>query len=301
MNEITMTVFTPTYNRGNLLGRLYKSLRQQDDKNFIWLIVDDGSTDNTKTVIRNFVSDGILSIEYLRQENKGKYVAHNTGVKKCTTELFVCVDSDDTLLPNAISTTKSMWAKFKDDQNVCGIVSPKFINGESRLMFNPPEKSSLSGLYNSGNLCGETMLVFRTSVIKRFLFPEIEGEHFMSESVVYERIDNQYKLVVFNKYLYVGEYQDSGLTRNIARIHWQNPYTTFIMYKTTAAYQKNYIKAIKACGAYLAWKEYRQIERDYNINKRIPFLVRIGGKLLRMHYKKLFIAQSKEYWEGTNE
>ena len=96
MNKLKrLTIFTPTYNRDQLLPKLYASLCQQTNKNFVWSIVDDGSTDGTKSLIREYINENKIDIVYFYQKNSGKYVAHNTGVLRCTTELILCVDSDD--------------------------------------------------------------------------------------------------------------------------------------------------------------------------------------------------------------
>lgn len=92
-----LTIFTPTFNRAELLKRVYDSLLRQREKNFSWLIVDDGSTDNTKEVVEEWLREGRINIQYEYQENGGKMRAHNQGVNLCNTELFLCLDSDDFL------------------------------------------------------------------------------------------------------------------------------------------------------------------------------------------------------------
>ena len=110
--EKRITVFTPTYNRKYILPKLYDSLCCQERKDFLWLIVDDGSTDGTEELVRQWMSDSVLDIEYHYQENRGKMAAHNEGVRLCTTELFVCVDSDDLLAsPSVIGDTLDFWDK----------------------------------------------------------------------------------------------------------------------------------------------------------------------------------------------
>ena len=97
-----LTVFTPTYNRRELLTRAYKSLTKQTIKDFEWLIVDDGSTDHTDDEVKKWIDDGIIHIRYHYRENGGKMRAHNTGVGLADTELFLCLDSDDYLVENAV-------------------------------------------------------------------------------------------------------------------------------------------------------------------------------------------------------
>jgi len=101
-NEKRITVFTPTYNRAYILNRLYESLKKQSSKSFLWLIIDDGSTDNTEELVNAWIRENIIEIRYYKQENGGKQRAHNKAVELCDTELFICVDSDDYLTENAI-------------------------------------------------------------------------------------------------------------------------------------------------------------------------------------------------------
>ena len=98
----TITVFTPTYNRRNTLPALYKSLVEQTNKEFTWLIVDDGSSDGTEDIVAKWMLEGFVDIKYIRQENGGKMRAHNKGVQICDTEYFVCIDSDDFIVFDAI-------------------------------------------------------------------------------------------------------------------------------------------------------------------------------------------------------
>lgn len=194
-----LTIMTPTYNRAKMLPSLYESLCNQTSNNFIWLIVDDGSIDNTKEVVNSFLKDQKIQIEYYYEVNAGKYVAHNKGVEVCSTELFVCVDSDDILLPQAVEKIENTWKSVKDNY-VGGIVSPKEMDGYSYFN-NPPKTCKLMDLYNSKYLVGETVLVYKSSLLKEHLFPVIPGEKFMSESVLYNILDQKCKLLSINYYV----------------------------------------------------------------------------------------------------
>ena len=97
MKNIKLTIFTPTYNRANTLGRLYESLKIQSNQDFEWLIVDDGSSDDTQALIDSFIEEQILSIRYIKQSNAGKQAAWNNAVLNAQGEFFCGVDSDDAL------------------------------------------------------------------------------------------------------------------------------------------------------------------------------------------------------------
>lgn len=287
-----LTIMTPTYNRAKMLPSLYESLCNQTSNNFIWLIVDDGSIDNTKEVVNSFIKDQKIQIEYYYEVNAGKYVAHNKGVEVCSTELFVCVDSDDILLPQAVEKIENTWKSVKDNY-VGGIVSPKEMDGYSYFN-NPPKTCKLMDLYNSKYLVGETVLVYKSSLLKEHLFPVIPGEKFMSESVLYNILDQKCKLVILNDYIYKAEYQEDGLTRNIQKIHWKNPRSTLLMYKSNAAYDTRFINAAKSYGCYLAWKKIRKLP-DCIENWKVSRIVQFVGVMFLPHYIKLFKEQSMEF------
>ena len=115
MKDAFVTVFTPTYNRGYTIGRLYDSLLRQTDKRFCWIIVNDGSTDNTEELILDWIKEKRIDIQYYKQKNQGKPSAHNKGVELTRTELFTCVDSDDYLKDNAIEEIITAWQNHPDD------------------------------------------------------------------------------------------------------------------------------------------------------------------------------------------
>ena len=126
MEKIKLTYFTPTYNREKLLPNLYKSLLAQSNKNFIWLIVDDGSKDNTETLVNGWKKENKIKIEYVKKENGGKHTAIELSNQICTTEFITCVDSDDTLTPDA---TKILYSKFNlcSGDDIVGLLGPKTV------------------------------------------------------------------------------------------------------------------------------------------------------------------------------
>ena len=106
----TLTVFTPAYNRAHTIGRTYKSLCSQKCKDFVWLIVDDGSTDNTAELVKDWMSkDNGFEIQYIYKENGGMHTAHNVAYRNIHTELNTCIDSDDALSENAVEKIINKW------------------------------------------------------------------------------------------------------------------------------------------------------------------------------------------------
>lgn len=220
-----VTIFTPTYNRGYTLSKLYNSLLDQTNKNFTWLIVDDGSTDNTKELVDKWIEEDKIKIEYIKQENQGKHIAHNTGVDNCKTELFFCIDSDDYLLENAVEDILKCRDKISGN-NVSGIVSLKITKSGQAVGTEMPhgiEYGSLSDLYEKYRFKGDTALVFKTSILKKYKFPKIDGEKFVGEEYIYCQIDEKYKLYVSPYKYYVCEYLEDGYTTNMFKIIANNP------------------------------------------------------------------------------
>lgn len=249
-----LTVFTPAYNRRNLLKRVYESLLSQTDQDFIWLIVDDGSTDGTGEQVREWIEEGRLCIRYIFQENGGKMRAHNTGVKNCETELFVCLDSDDFFTEDAAACIKELWS-LKGNRKYAGIIAHK---GESRervlygQSFPETEASTLRGLYRSG-FAGETTLVYRTEILKEFLFPEIPGEKYVPEDYIYDKIDSRYTMLVLPRILTVCEIVAQGYTDQADRLRRENLTGWYLYYEQRARMEPLSVLKIKYISHYICF------------------------------------------------
>lgn len=242
-NEIT--IFTPTYNRGYILGTLYNSLKNQTDKNFEWLIVDDGSKDETESLVLNWQKEKAVNIRYIKQKNGGKMKAHNVGVKECNTELFVCVDSDDWLLSDSVEKILHNWNMIDETEKntIAGFIAYRGKNENEVIGNHFPEdvmESSLLDLYANG-FRGDTTLVFRTDVIKQYPFPIIEDEKFITEAFTYEQIDRKYTYKLIPEIMIVCEYRNDGLTLNLLKNQFESPcgYTAYFIQKA------NFSKGIK--------------------------------------------------------
>ena len=115
-----LTILTPTYNRETQLKALFQSLRSQTVEDFEWLIIDDGSSDNTKDVVEEFRNNAQFEIKYIYKENGGKHTALNVGIRDIDSDLTFIVDSDDTLTPNAVETILKYHDQYKNEKNLCG-------------------------------------------------------------------------------------------------------------------------------------------------------------------------------------
>ena len=234
-----ISILTPTYNRGKLLLPLYESLKNLTFEDFEWLIVDDGSEDDTEQYALSWIAHNIQNAEfpirYIKKSNGGKHTAINRGVREANGELILILDSDDTLPADSLATIALYYEQckgYKDCAGVCGLMAhhdgqligtgfPKEPMYESALQFRYAEK---------GNVTGDLLEVYKTSVMREFPFPEIENEKFCPESLVWNRIANKYKLFCFNKVIYYRDYLEGGLTSKIVRIRMNSPIASTMTY-----------------------------------------------------------------------
>ena len=247
-----LTIFTPTYNRDYIIGRVYKSLLAQTNKNFEWIIVDDGSTDNTENLVNGYKKENKMNISYYKQKNQGKPIAHNVGVQEANGDLFTCLDSDDYFTPNAVETIMNKWNEVKENKKCIGIVGMR-INQEGKPVkktYMPNiEYSTLKDLYNKYKYKGDTILIFRREILKKYEFPKIEGEKFIPETYLYYQMDEEGKLAIIQEGIYVCEYLEDGYTKNVRKIIKNNPKGYTLVAKQAMQLSKNvkekYIAAAK--------------------------------------------------------
>ena len=237
-----LTIFTPTYNRAYILPELYHSLCKEPSDSFIWLIVDDGSTDNTQQLVENWQRDNRIEIFYYKQENGGKMRAHNKGVELCTTPLFFCIDSDDQIATGAVEKILETHQTLRNDEFLGGIAAKRLIINKLASKDLPDKKrSTLHNIYASG-FKGDTSLVFKTDVLREFPFPEIEGEKFVTEGYVYDQIDQKYELLILNEFLMRCEYQEDGYTFNAGSLYLKYPKGWALYF---SQYYKFYAKSMR--------------------------------------------------------
>lgn len=230
-----LTIFTPIYNRANFLNTIYKSLTIQTSKEFEWLVVDDGSSDNCESVLSDIISkhDNSFRIRFYKKTNGGKHTAINVGVCEAEGELFLILDSDDSLPQNSVATIIQEYKDVAMDDSICGVSGLMAHHNGAQIGSGYPINgliaSSIELRYKYG-VTGDLMEVFRTNVLRKFPFPEINGERFCPEALVWNRIAKKYKLKCFNHVVYYRDYLDGGLTDNIVRIRMKSPIASMMCY-----------------------------------------------------------------------
>ena len=221
-----MTVFTPTYNRAYIIDNLYRSLQHQTFLDFEWLIVDDGSTDASETVIRRWqAKNNTFQIRYYKKENGGKCSAINMGLELAQGELFFTVDSDDYLTDDALDKVVSWEASLPKNQKFCGVAGNLGTTKDttSNRIFNLPFFEG-SALDRYKMVDGERAMVFYTEIHKQYLYPLFKGETFMTEAVTWNSMAaDGYKIRFYNDIIWVYEYKEDGLTKAGSSVFLNNP------------------------------------------------------------------------------
>lgn len=245
-------VFTPTYNRGYCLGRVYKSLLRQNFDDFTWLIVDDGSTDDTETIVSSFIDDDSISIRYVKVANGGKQRAQNLAAELCEDELFMCVDSDDWLTDDALRTFSDVWDAVKSDPSIAGMISPRQIEGAREAAF-PSSADVLSAwdLYESFGYDGDALHVYRTEILRQFPLPVADGEKFISEWYSVSMISKTYNVKVIHRALQIGEYLPGGYTDKARELARNNPVSYYTNKRLSIEMSKKWSNKIKNTILYL--------------------------------------------------
>lgn len=256
MKMATLTVFTPLYNRINTLKRTYESLKRQTCKDFVWLIIDDGSTDNPYEIIKEWIKiNNGFEIKYVYKENGGMHTAHNTAYENIDTELNVCVDSDDYMPDNAVQLIIDCWNKNKN-KGYAGIIALDFADSTKKVIGKElptyKESTTLMGYYNNGGF-GDKKLIYRTDIIKATPpYPVFDNEKYVALAYKYHLIDEKYELKILNECVCIVDYQMDGSSTNMYRQYARNPKGFAFWRKEQMKHSINIKQKFKACIHYVS-------------------------------------------------
>jgi len=225
----TITIYTPTYNRANTLKRTYESLCSQTSNDFEWIVVDDGSTDNTKELVEQWIKVAPFPIRYFYKDNGGLHTGYNVAIQNANTELCMCCDSDDYLPSDSIETITTTW-RDKGSSNLAGIIGLDFIHGKDVPIggFFKDTNHTYHFLELTSRLghVGDVKMVHRTKVIKPFVpMPSLNGEKNFNPIYIFLKIDPKLEYIILNKNLCTVEYQPSGMSANIFYQFRNSPYS----------------------------------------------------------------------------
>ncbi len=264
-----ITVFTPTYNRAYRLEALYKSLCAQTGRDFEWLIIDDGSTDNTHEIVAKWINENKLTIRYILQANGGKHRAINRGAIEAKGILFFIVDSDDILPPNSLESIANHYKRIENRPGFGGLCGLKSyydgrVVGDTKN-FGVYECSNYDIRYKY-RLKGDLAEVFFTSVMKEYPFPEIDGEKFCPEALVWNRIANRYITHYFSEVIYNCEYLEDGLTKRITELRKKSPIASTLTYAEMLTAPIPFIWKLRAGLNYWRFRKFITSEKKPDVN-----------------------------------
>lgn len=287
-----LSIITATYNRKETLKRLYKSLCNQTKKDFKWIIVDDGSQDNTKELLEIWKKEKKINMEYILQENNGKPKSINEAVKIAQSDLCIIVDSDDILVKNAVEEIINDWTKYADYEKICGL---SYLKGDltgKNIGKDFKKESFISNHIQyriNKNDKADKAEVFRTKILKEYTFPIIEEEKFISECIVWNRIALKYDTVYINKIIYLCEYQKDGISNNWRKINIENPKGAMTVAKEMVKKpfsKKIQIKNLLLYNLYGFFANKKPKELKNNINhKCLETILIIPSFILYKYYK----------------
>ena len=273
-----ITVFTPTYNRKTFLPILYDSLQKQTFQDFEWVIVDDGSSDNTIEYVKNIIlqnkeSKSSFTIRYYYQNNGGKHRAINHGVQKAKGELFFIVDSDDYLVDNSLEIIANTYFTIKNDKSFAGL-GGLLMHSNGTIIGNMPIHSPLDcsqvDYWCKYRIHGDKTEVFRTDVLRDIPFPVYEGEKFCPEELEWLRISKKYQLRYINEVLAVRDYLEGGLTSKIVKLRMNNPRASIYDYSYFNTFSIPFSRKVRNAVNY--WRFRFCLPKDYRKRYIIPHL-----------------------------
>ena len=254
MNKKILTIFTPAYNRASTIVRTYESLCRQTCKDFEWLIIDDGSSDNTRELVNGWINENIIPIRYIYQDNQGMHGAHNTAYRNISTELNTCIDSDDWMPDDAVEKIVTFWKEHGSDEYAGIIGLDQTADGKiigSRFPIGLRD-TTLQGFYETGG-SGDKKLVYRTEIINNYPeYPLFEGERYVGLAYKYMLIDQEWKLLTLNEPLVTVEYQPDGSSYSMYRQYWNNPKGFAFFRKTEMVTTKSLKRKFIVCAHYVS-------------------------------------------------
>ena len=284
-----LTVFTPTFNRANTLVRLYESLCRQTSDAFEWIIIDDGSTDNTEDVVKTWLKEQKFPIRYIKKENGGLHTGYTTAIANMNTELNVCIDSDDYMPDDAVQIIVDTWERECRGKNLAGIIGldyrlDKTANGGEFIKEGPFHFYEIAKFH-----IGDDKKVCRTDLLKALPpMPVFKGEKNFNPIYYYLQVDAKYKFFVINKNLCFIDYQDDGMSANLYHQFRNSPHSfaqlrrlyMSMTYFTWIKHFRNAVHYVSSCIFGHEWDMLFTSPRPFTTFLAIP-----GGLILNIYIR----------------
>jgi len=278
MDNKLITVFTPTYNRAYCLHQLYESLCRQSSHDFLWLIIDDGSTDNTKELVDFWIKEKKIEIQYFFKSNGGMHTAHNAAYELLETELNICIDSDDYMPDNAVEIILEFWMKNKSPR-VGGILALDMARDGNIIGTKFPEDLEYfegwgwKYIYMNGKryrIKGDKKFIAVTKVLQQYpSIPVFEGEKFYGLYYKQHYIEREYRILLFNEPVCVVEYLPDGSSMNIFKQYMNNPkgfqHMRMHTIKIAPTFDIKFIQTVHYLNSCLIMKDYNFYKKGLNI------------------------------------
>lgn len=293
--NISLSIVTPAFNRGNLLRRCFESLKKQTSNDFEWIVVDDGSVDDTESIVQSIKDTSNFPVIYVKKENGGKHTALNASHPYVHGKYVLILDSDDYLTNDAVETVLHHWNIYESKSDI-GIVT--FLKGYSVSEPNcyAKDENVPVDILRYKRICiksSDCCEVIRTELFKKYPFPVFEGERFISEGTLWNRVATTHKCVYINQVIYICEYLEGGLTKSGRAMRIKNPYGGMFNSQILMQRKNYFTRRIKSgllydCYGYFAGLNPLQIVTKDSGYKTIKTICLIPGYLIYRDWKRKY-------------
>lgn len=289
-----ISILTATFNRAKFLDRLYKSIVLNNNCKVCdveWLVMDDGSTDNTKQVVQEYIKDRIIDVKYYFQENQGKMRAINTLTKNATGDIIIECDSDDYFTEDAFNIIQQEINRYPNMKDIYALVFLKYDQKGTNMGNDFPKNnhnSTMFNLYFKEGITGEKALVYNSTIRKKYEYEIENNEKFVTEARMHHQMDLKYIVKCFNKPIMICEYQKEGYSKNINKLFLQNPCGYYKYFKEMFDQNMNKVSLKKRLYIYKHYILFSVLSNQKNpiknvkgtLNKICIIILYIPGKIV---------------------
>lgn len=296
-NSPTLSIVTPTYNRGSLLMRCFTSLKEQTSHDFEWIIIDDGSTDDTESVAAHFLDEKTdFPIYYEKKENGGKHTALNASHKYIHGEYVLILDSDDRLTLDAVASALQGWSGYEEEKDI-GIVTFLKENSAGEVYAYAADENIPTDVLRYKRVCrgsSDCCEVIRASLFQKYPFPVFEGERFLAETALWYRAGLEGSCVYINKPIYICEYLEGGLTASGRKMRVRNPqggmYTSNLrMHRRCRLPDRIKAGLLFVCYGFFAHLHPRDILQKYPDHRALKTVCLLPGYLMYCVWRNRYL------------